>query len=335
MVSEKILDSFSRPFQLGQSEVTVSTSIGISIYPHDGDDATTLLKNSDIAMYNAKMQGRNNFQFFTVEMNKKAMERMQIENELRKALENEEFVLYYQPFVNLNDGKIIGCEALIRWQPPGKGMVAPDVFIPIAEESGLIVEIGEWVINEACRQCMAWQQHGHSDLNVAVNLSARQFIKKNLLGVVKKAISASGVNSKNLELELTESMIMEYAGESIEELHALSALGVQLSIDDFGTGYSSLSYLKKFPLNKLKIDRSFVADLGFDADDAAIVEATIVLGHALNLTVIAEGVETSQQLQFLKNKGCDEMQGYYFSRPVPAEEFEKLLLAGQTLDLAS
>ncbi len=335
LVAEKILHQLAKPFRLDHTEVVITASIGISLFPDDGSDVSTILKNADTAMYRAKEQGRNTFQFFTTEMNTRALERLSLESALRTALKRNEFLLHYQPQVDMQSGKIIGLEALVRWQHPEQGLVLPDVFIPVAEESGLIVPLGEWVIKEACTQYKCWRDEGLSAGRVAVNLSGRQFVRQDLVSMVRDVLHETGVEPQHLELELTESTIMEHVDETIETFLALRKLGVHLSIDDFGTGYSSMAYLKRFTIDKLKIDRSFVRDLASDSDDAAIVTATIAMAHNLNLTVIAEGVETEGQLQFLKDHGCEQMQGYYFSRPLPAAEVTELLRSGRRLESAS
>ncbi len=331
-VAEKILHEIARPFRLDYTEVVMSASIGISTFPNDGSDAATLLKNADTAMYRAKEKGRNNFQFYTIEMNTRALERLNLESAMRRALKHDEFLLHYQPQVSVSTGRITGCEALVRWQHPDEGLIAPGVFIPVAEDSGLIVALGEWVMNTACRQHVQWRQEGLQPLRVSVNLSGRQFMRHDLVQMVRRTLDSTGIDPQFLELELTESMIMEHVKETIETLHALRDMGVRLSVDDFGTGYSSMAYLKRFPINKLKIDRSFIRDLATDADDAAIVSATIAMGHNLNLTVNAEGVESEEQLAFLKQHGCDEIQGYYFCRPVPPAELSELLCSDRCLD---
>ncbi len=333
LVAEKILTAISQPFIHQQTEVVVTASIGISIFPDDGTDASVILKNADAAMFRAKEQGRNNYQFFTAEMNTRALERLSLESALRKALERDEFLLHYQPQVSLESGEIVGVEALIRWQHPSQGLISPAVFIPVAEESGLIVPIGEWVMRTACLQQKQWLQSGLPAVRMAVNLSARQLLRRQLVQTVKSVINDTGIDPQFLELELTESMIMDKRDETIQSMNVLREMGVHLAIDDFGTGYSSMSYLKRFPISKLKIDQSFVRDIAHDPDDAAIVTATIALGHGLNLVVIAEGVETEEQLQFLKSKGCEQMQGYYFSRPLSAEDVTVLLTEGNKLEL--
>ena len=331
LVAEKILQQLAKPFRLTHAELVATASVGISLYPDDGNDASTLLKNADTAMYRAKEKGRNNYQFFTSEMNTRALERLSLEGALRTALKRNEFLLHYQPQVDMQSGKIIGLEALVRWQHPEQGLIPPGVFIPVAEDSGLIVQLGEWVLKEACTQHSRWMNEGLPPVSISVNLSGRQFVRQDLLGMVQRIITDTGIEPRYLELELTESTIMEHVNDTIETLLALRKLGVHLSIDDFGTGYSSMAYLKRFTIDKLKIDQSFVRDLAIDSDDAAIVTATIAMAHALKLTVIAEGVETEQQLQFLKDNGCEQMQGYYFSRPVPAGEATELLRSRRRL----
>ena len=331
-VADKILSAMSQPFTLVKDEVVVSISIGISTYPDDGVDASSLLKNADVAMYQAKAQGRNNFQFFTQEMNARAQQRLSMENDMRRALEHGEFLLHYQPQLSLESGEIVGVEALVRWQHPEKGMISPGTFIPVAEDCGLIVPLGEWVIHEACRQHQQWLSSGMPLMRIAINLSARQFVRDDLVKMMGGVIHQTGINPEYIELELTESIIMENVEQTISTLHELRNMGVYLSIDDFGTGYSSMAYLKRFPIDKLKIDQSFVRDLANDPDDAAIVSATIAMAHNLKLTAIAEGVETKQQLQFLKASGCEEIQGYYFSRPLPADELAELFESGMTLN---
>ncbi len=330
-VARKILDALSEPVQLDGHEIYTTASIGIAIYPVDGDLPHLLLKNADIAMYQAKEQGRNAFQFFSREMNFKAEERLMLDNSLRKALERQEFFVHYQPQMNLLTGSLIGMEALVRWQQPEMGLVTPDKFIPLAEESGLIIPIGEWVLRTACRQNKAWHDMGFGPLRMAVNLSARQFRQGNLAESVAAVLDETGLPPSLLELEITESTIMRNAEETIVTLRRLKEMGISLAIDDFGTGYSSLSYLKHFPIDRLKIDRSFVLDITTDPDDAAIAEAIISMAHSLKLKVTAEGVEQQEQLHFLTQRNCDEMQGYLVSRPISAEEFTRLLQQGVSL----
>ena len=331
--AKKILEAFIPPVMVGEKELGVTLSIGISVFPVDGEDEQTLMKNADSAIYSAKQAGRNTFQFYTPDMNASTLETLMIENALRRALERQEFRLFFQPQVDLRDGKIIGAEALIRWIHPDHGLLAPCSFISIAEDSGLILPIGEWVLLEACRNLKSWHDDGFDSLTVAVNLSAVQFRQENLDDRIEAIGRETGVDLQYVELELTESMIMQNAEVTINSMHAMKTLNVQLSIDDFGTGYSSLSYLKRFPIDKLKIDRSFVADITENPADLAICNVIIDLSHNLNLKVIAEGVETDGQLQLLRTNGCDEMQGFYFSKPIPAEEFRVLLHSRKRLQL--
>jgi diguanylate cyclase (GGDEF)-like protein len=324
-IVQRVMDSVAQPVMLGNKEFFVTCSIGVAVYPTDGAPAEALIEHADIAMYRAKKLGRNNFQFYTPAMNEEAMERVRIEGALRNALERNEFVLHYQPQVDLATGAIVGMEALIRWRHPELGMVAPNRFISVAEETGLIVPIGAWVIRTACAQNKLWQEAGLGPLRVAVNLSARQFSSPNLVAELREVLDHTGLPPSLLEIELTESLFMSDVNLAVDLLHSMKALGVKLSIDDFGTGYSSLSYLSRFPIDVLKIDRSFVNDITRDANDAAIVDSIIALAHNLKLAVIAEGVETAEQLAYLREHGCDEMQGYFFSRPLPAQEFEQLL----------
>ena len=331
LVAGKILQQLAKPFRLDQSELMVTASIGISVFPDDGHDVSTLLRHADTAMYQAKEQGRNNFQFFTSEMNTRALEHLSLVNALHAALKNKEFLLHYQPQVDIQSGEIIGLEALVRWQHPARGLILPDVFITVAEDSSLIVPLGKWVMKEACAQHKRWLNEGLPALRIAVNLSARQFLRQDLLGMITEILDDSGMDPQYLELELTESTFMGHISDTIEVLQALRKLGVHVSIDDFGTGYSSMAFLKRFTIDKLKIDRSFVSDLATNSDDAAIVTATIAMAHSLNLTVIAEGVETEEQLQFLKDNGCEQIQGHYFSRALPAREITELLHSGRRL----
>ena len=334
-VAQKILDTFKQPFQIDDHELFITISIGITICPFDDKTMEALVQNADIAMYKAKEQGRNGYQFYTVEMNTKTHQRLDMETALRRALERNELVLHYQPQVDLMSGKIFAMESLLRWQRPGKGLVSPMDFIPLAEETGLIVPIGEWVLRTACAQNKAWQDAGFAPLRVAVNLSARQFQQKNLIQTVSEALRDSGLAPHYLDIEITESMVMQNAAEAIKTLNELDAMGIALSIDDFGTGYSSLSYLKRFPIDFLKIDKSFINDVTTNPDDAAIAGAIITMARSLGMKVVAEGVETEDQLQFLRARGCDAFQGYYFSRPVPAEAFLGLLREGKCLPAAS
>lgn len=337
-MAQIILDSFARDaITIGDSEIFAGASIGISIYPLDGPDTTTLMKNADAALAHAKSEGRNNYQYYAAQMNAMAWQRLALETSLRRALEREEFVLYYQPKVDLVSGKIIGMEALLRWQSPERGLVPPGEFIGLLEETGLMLPVGEWVLRAACKQGALWVQSGFSAVRIAVNLSALQFRQADLSGMVQRICNETGLDLGlgTLELELTESLIMRNADEAAVTLNRLHEMGVSLAIDDFGTGYSSLSYLKRFPINTLKIDQSFICDLEDNQDDVAIVTAIVALGHSLGLKVIAEGVETFEQLHALRAMKCDEMQGYLFSRPVPAAEMTRLLNKGESLSLSA
>ncbi|SDN66862.1 PAS domain S-box-containing protein/diguanylate cyclase (GGDEF) domain-containing protein [Janthinobacterium sp. OK676] len=330
-ILQRIQDAVAQPLQLGEYEFFLSCCMGVAVYPDDGVDADTLIKHADIAMYRAKEQGRGHWQFYASSMNAGTLERLELESELRHALERGQFHLEYQPQLDLASGAVVGMEALLRWQHPQLGRVPPASFIGLAEEMGLIIPIGDWVLRTACAQARAWQLAGHGPLRLAVNLSARQFKQKNLLHAVAQALADTGFDAACLELELTESMVMHDVEQATAIMAKLKALGVQLSIDDFGTGYSSLAYLRHFPIDVLKIDKTFVSDITHSMDDAAIVRAIISLAHSLRLKVIAEGVETEQQLAFLRRHGCDQMQGYLFSRPLAAPAFETLLLEGSML----
>jgi EAL domain-containing protein (putative c-di-GMP-specific phosphodiesterase class I)/CheY-like chemotaxis protein len=309
--------------------------MGIALYPKDAEQSSALLRNADVAMYRAKELGRNSMQFYTPGLNATTLARLELDTALRRALERDEFVLYYQPKVELQHGQVIGAEALIRWQHPLLGMVSPGDFIPLAEETGLIEPIGEWVIEHAVAQIKAWQNEGLPDIRLAVNLSARQFQQENLPKVVMQALRLHDVDAQYLELEVTESAVMQDPEKTVASLRELKKIGVHLALDDFGTGYSSLNYLKRFPIDTLKIDQSFVRDITTDPDDAAIALTVISLAHSLRRRVVAEGVETEAQLSFLRRHRCDEMQGYYFSRPLPADAFTSLLREGRSLTLAT
>lgn len=331
-IIEKIMMQVARPIPIAGKEFFVSCSIGIAVFPIDGTSAETLLMHADIAMYRAKEMGRNNYQFFEPALNTRTQARLRIEGALRNALARGEFLLHYQPQVDLKTGAIVGVEALIRWQHPEFGMVLPAEFIALTEETGLIVPIGAWVLRTACAQNQAWQAAGLGKLRVAVNLSGIQFAQHDIVQTVAAALAESGLDPACLEIELTESVVMHDVERTVTTLHQLKALGVQLSVDDFGTGYSSLAYLKRFPINVLKIDQSFVRDIATKPDDATIVVSIIALAHNLRLHVIAEGVETVEQLAYLRHHDCDEIQGYYFSRPVAATAIEQTLQDGKRLD---
>ncbi len=324
-VARRILESLAHPFSIDGHEIFISASIGISIFPSDGSTVEALLKNADTAMYHAKEQGRNNCQFYSSGLNAAAAERLDLENELRRALEREEFVVFYQPKLNIHSRKILGAEALVRWKHPKRGLVPPGVFLNAAIDTGLIRSMDEWVLREACRQVKAWEMAGLPAITISANVSNSLFHGRTLPSTVADALRDSGLNPSQLELELTESIAMRDVEASVTMLEGLRTMGVRLSIDDFGTGYSSLSYLQRFPLSRLKIDQSFVRDLLTNENNVKITRAIIAMAHSLNLSVLAEGVETEGQLARLREEGCDEVQGYLFSRPVCAEDFEKLL----------
>jgi diguanylate cyclase (GGDEF)-like protein/PAS domain S-box-containing protein len=323
--AEKILLSLRTPHRIDQHDLHLTVSIGIANYPDDGVEAEVLMKNADFAMYHAKENGRNNYQFFQPEMNVRAVERQSVENGLRHAMERQEFVLHYQPKIDLQTGAIIGVEALIRWRHPQRGLVPPAQFISVAEECGLIVPIGRWVLREACRQARTWQDAGLMPMCLAINISAVELRDKDFVAGVRSVLTETGLEPHYVELELTETFLLQDSKSTAAVLQALKDLGVGLALDDFGTGYSSLSYLKRFPIDTLKIDQSFVRDITTDADDASIVSAVISMGKSLHMRVVAEGVETQEQLAFLQQQSCPEGQGYYFSHPVVAEEFTQLL----------
>jgi diguanylate cyclase (GGDEF)-like protein len=319
----RLIGKVSEPIVIGDRELNITCSAGISLYPTDGPDVQTLLKNADAAMYRAKSQGRNTFQFYTAEMNELANERLSMEQSLRRAIDRDELLLHYQPRVNLRTGKVEGVEALVRWQHPQRGLIYPDRFIPLAEETGLIVPIGEWVLRTACAQGRTWRKLGHTPV-ISVNLSQRQLWGGGLVRLVTDVLAKTGM-ADHLELELTESMVMHDAENVIATMQALKAIGVRLSVDDFGTGYSSLSYLKRLPLTALKIDGSFVRDTTSGGpDEGLIAKAIISLGHSLHLKVVAEGVETPEHRAFLEAHDCDEIQGYLISKPVAPEEVQRL-----------
>lgn len=324
-IAQKILCALTHPLMITQLNLSTTTSIGISVFPEDGDTVQSLLKNADAAMYFAKARGKNNFQFYSQGITAKALAHLNMEINLRLALERKEFVLHYQPQVDMQTGRIIGVEALLRWHCPELGLIPPEEFIPLAEETGLIGPIGEWVLRTACMQNKAWQNAGLPGMRVAVNLSSRQFLQQDLVQIVERALNEAGLEAGYLELEITENSIMQNADEATLALDKLKALGVHLAVDDFGTGYSSLSYLQRFPIDTLKIDQSFVRDITTSQDSAVIVQAVIALAHSMKLRVIAEGVEAANQVTFLMENRCDTTQGYFLSHPLPADKLTAFL----------
>ncbi len=322
---QRVLHEIAQPYQLGPHEFFLTCSMGYALMPDDGNAPDLLLRNADMAMYRAKELGRNNIQAFVPDLNERIAQRLSMETDLRRALDKGEFFLCYQPQIDLVTRRVIGMETLIRWQHPQRGLISPLQFIPLAEETGLIVPIGAWVMRTACAQAKAWQDEGLPQVKLSVNLSVRQFIQRDLTASIREILEDTGFPAKYLELELTESLIMHNAELFISVLRELRAIGIELAVDDFGTGYSSLSYLQRFPINRLKIDQSFVRDIADNADSGAISVAIIMLGHSLGLKVIAEGVETIEQLDFLHASGCNEIQGYYFSKPLPADEMRQFL----------
>ncbi len=331
IVTLKLMSVLENGFKIDDHEIVLTISTGIVIFPGDGDDNETLLQNAERSMYKSKEDGGNNYHFFKASIQSSAINRLSLESELRKAIEREEFVLHYQPQIDIASGHVVGMESLIRWHHPERGMVPPFHFIPVAEQTGMIIPIGDWVMNEACRQNRAWQDSGLGNLKVAVNLSARQFSDRMLISKIESALNRSGLDPTFLEMEITESIIMKDIESTVALLEQMAEMGLALSIDDFGTGYSSLSYLKRFPINKLKIDKSFIDDVISSEDDAKIVEAIIGLSHNLKLNVICEGVEDADQLGWLQQHRCNEIQGYYFSKPLPADEFEAFVKSRNSL----
>jgi EAL domain-containing protein (putative c-di-GMP-specific phosphodiesterase class I) len=323
-----MLKAVAEAHTIDQHDLHVTTSIGVSVFPEDGGDAETLIKNADTAMYQAKEKGRQGYQFFKPDMNVRAVERQSIEESLRRALERQEMALHYQPKIDLKTGAIAGAEALIRWTHPTRGMVSPAHFVSVAEDCGLIVPIGAWVLREACRQARAWVDAGLLLPTMAVNVSAMEFRDEHFLENLFAILGETGLDPRSLELELTESVLMKRAESAASILQALRESGIQVALDDFGTGYSSLSYLRRFRVDALKIDQSFIRQISIAGDDATIVAAVIAMARSLELRVVAEGVETLEELEFLRTHQCDEAQGYYFSRPVPPQQFAELLRTG-------
>jgi diguanylate cyclase (GGDEF)-like protein len=321
----RFIEEMSAPYTLGEKNCRITISIGISVFPADGRDSQALLKAADVAMYRAKETGRNSYLFYSPMMNVHTLERLELESDLRHALEHGEFLLHYQPKIELATGLISGTEALLRWQHPLRGLVPPKEFISLAEETGLIVPIGEWVLATACAQTKAWQDQGHAEISIAVNLSARQFADPSLLSKLTRIVRESGLHPSMLELEITESMVMSHGESTVSALESLKSIGVNIALDDFGTGYSSLAYLKRFPIDTVKIDRSFLQDIPADSDDMKITRAIIAMAHSMRLKVVAEGVETAQQLAFLRTHHCDAVQGYFLCRPLAAEEIAETL----------
>ncbi|MFH1672863.1 MAG: EAL domain-containing protein [Pseudomonadota bacterium] len=330
VVAKRILDVMKAPFVIQNQELRMTTSVGISLYPNDGHDVEIVLKNASTALYRAKDRGRDNYQFYSPAMNEMALERIELENNLHHALEQNEFLLYYQPQYELRTNKIVGMEALVRWNNRDKGLIPPNSFIPLAEETGLILSIGEWVLRTACKQAKALQDEGFTPLRVAVNLSARQFQDPDLIEKVSLILKETGLPPNDLELEITESAMIQDVDNAISILHDLKKMDITIALDDFGTGYSSLTYLKKFPIDTLKIDRSFVSDIDVrNADSLAIVAAIVAMARKLRIRTVAEGVESEEQLSFLQVQECDEVQGYLLSPPIPAPDFLKLLSEDQ------
>jgi diguanylate cyclase (GGDEF)-like protein/PAS domain S-box-containing protein len=325
LVAKKILESFKHPAMIGGREIFISTSIGLTLFPNDGETVNELIKNADTAMYHAKERGRNNYQYFSEAMNQKVIDELEMETNLRQALKNDEFLLYYQPKYHLQSKKMVGVEVLLRWRHPSLGFISPARFIPQAEKSDLILSLGEWVLRTACERCVQWKKEGADLVKIAVNLSGTQLKQHNLIDNVKAILEETQLPAKFLEFELTEGVLMDNTEVTINTLNRIKSMGIHLSIDDFGTGYSSLSYLKRFPIDTLKIDQSFIKEITTSSDDSAIASTIIAMAHNLRLTVIAEGVEMQAQLELLEEKGCDEVQGYLLSRPLPETDFRQLL----------
>ncbi|HEY9729177.1 MAG TPA: bifunctional diguanylate cyclase/phosphodiesterase, partial [Chroococcales cyanobacterium] len=332
-VAEIILERLSQTFSLAGQEIFITASVGIALYPRDGNEIEVLLNHANTAMTKASQQGGDQYQFYSAAFNVGSSDRLSLQSELRHALEREELQVYYQPQVSLQTGEIIGTEALLRWLHPERGLVSPTKFIPIAEETGLIIPIGEWVLQTACKQTKLWQNSGFASLQVSVNLSSRQFSQIDLRKQLVQILMETGLDPKYIEVELTESMLVQNTEVAIRRLNALKSLGVKIAIDDFGTGYSSLSYLQQFPFDILKIDRCFIQDITNNPHNAAITKAIIEMAKSLNLKLIAEGVETPEELSFICRQDCDAMQGYLFSRPLPTPEFSQLLKARKRLPL--
>jgi diguanylate cyclase (GGDEF)-like protein/PAS domain S-box-containing protein len=331
LVAGKILRALSQPFIMEGKEIFVTASIGAALYPRDGDHGEILLRNADVAMYRVKEHGRNNYRFYTPEMTHMAIDRLDMEGNLRRALERDELLVYYQPLVDFQSGQIVGAEALVRWLHPRIGMIQPGEFIPLAEDTGLIIPLGQIVLRQVCKDIKAWEAQGLPPVKISLNLSAREFRQEDLSATICKVLEETAVEGHRITFELTESMVMHDVENTLDTLRELKRLGATVSLDDFGTGYSSLSYLKRFPIDTLKIDRSFVRDIHQDGDDAAIAHAVIAMAHKLGIKVIAEGVECAAQLDLLREFDCDLLQGYYFSRPVPNDEFTLMLTQGRTL----
>ena len=328
LIARRLLRVIPAVHNVDSHDVSITTSIGISVFPEDGNKADILMKNADTAMYHAKDEGRNTYQFFKDSMNKAALERFSIDRDLRKALENNELVLHYQPQITLSDRKIVGAEALIRWHHPHRGMIPPDKFIPIAEETGIIIDINKWVLNTACQQTEQWIQQGLAPITIAVNLSGYKLASQNLIQTIENTLAQTNFDASHIEIEITENVLMQDTEAIVSTLNSIKDLNLRIALDDFGTGYSSLSYLTAFPVDTIKIDRSFVMDCTSNKNNLVIIKAIIAMGHSLGKKIVAEGIETEEQYHFLKESGCDEAQGYYFKHPIPPQEFAKFLVQG-------